>query len=172
MFKRITQLAGPIVLAAGLIVGGTAIAAHASVGSGNQYDQFGAGEYGDAWNGGPLIKDYRSQGANNDFTLFSWSDLSAGFRLSNGNPNDAYDGECIGDNNNDQNDAKAGLWDCSLGAPWGARFTLSNCTYDGLAGYYVYDIHWGGYLSWGTGNGSQAFLNNQTPTCLVVEDAY
>ena len=118
-----------------------------------------------AWSGGPLIKQYNGgqNTANNNFTLSQQSPTVYYALRFDGNSN------CIGDYQNDQNDAKAGLVSCGTGGTgegWGANFTTgtSGCP-NGES--WFHNVHWNGYLGPADGsNGSQFYLNKPGKVCF------
>ena len=160
----------PVVSALVLLFGSPAFA---SVGSGGQYDNLGIGSYPNAWGGGPYIKNYNGNAANNDFTIISVGG-AYGLSLTNGNSGDPYEHYCISDYGNNQNDARAGLVSCAGGGvPWGSKFTISGCSNnDGKPGLYFYNTHWRGWLDGGGSNGDQYYLNTQSATCYSAESPY
>lgn len=172
MFKRLIRALPVIAITAGIMIGGTAIAAHASVGAGEQFDANGGGSYPNAWGGnvvGHFIKTNYGQTANNDFVLYSVG--SGNYELFS-SPLGVQHTNCISDNANNSGDAKAGLNNCVNGTPWGALFTFTSCTESGQAGVYLRNNHWGGYLAAGGNQGDQIYLNFVTGACLVLENAY
>lgn len=127
-----------------------------------------------AWNGGPLVKDY-SEGVTNDaFNIFQDTGAcNSGLTSPNcpitGVPRgleivyieDEFTNGIVGDYQNNSGDAKAGL---TLGAPWGYRMVL----YGGIGGgtFQLADAHWTSNwnnihgVGWKTsGNGNQVYLN-------------
>lgn len=156
-----------IALTAALLIGGGAVAAHASVGTGDQWSDTGSGEFPNAWGGnqaGNLVRVNIGQTPNNDFTL-----IGAG----NGNyelwsaPGSGSVVNCISDNGNNSGDAKAGLNNCANGTPWGALFTISSCSVSGQPGFYFRNNHWGGYLQAQGNQGQQVYLNFASAHCMV-----
>lgn len=121
-----------------------------------------------AWNGGPLVKVFSGGAANNYFEPYQ-------------NPNNGYyeilflnqtpyGHDCVGDYNNNANDAKAALYsDCTAGRiAWGANFTedTSNC---GAGTMAFRNVHWGGWLGpAGLNNGDQFYLNKPSRYCFKV----
>jgi hypothetical protein len=139
-----------------------------------------------AWSGGPLVKSYQYSSTSNNFwniqvntnycnqgyttSTCPWSNTPPDmqiiqFRFQGGG---TYDGDCIGDYQNDPYDAKSGLVGCS---GWGANFIYDNVPCGGQNYDAFYNIHWSG--SWSTargfsfpdGNGNQAY-NNAVALCL------
>ena len=170
MFKRIAKLVAPVALAAGLLVGGTAVAAHASTGSGNQWQavQVFNGPFVNGWGGGPDVNVYNGRTTNNDFQLMYNTGESAyqlEFEPYNGAP---YGFDIIADLGNDKNDARAGLYTPGIVAPWGGNWTPSSCSVAGAPGYYFKNNHWGGYLApSGSGNGAAFYLNSASKYCFI-----
>lgn len=148
---RLKSRIAAIGVTAALLTGGVAVAsavpAHAS-GMTEYCDSIVGGYCWNAWAGGPLVKAY-TPGTQNDW--FQVNSLGGGYY----DIEDMNTGTYIGDNNNDPNDAKAGL--VGYGG-WGWKFSLAGC--EGITGAYIYDnFHWGGHISINDTDGSQAFLN-------------
>lgn len=124
-----------------------------------------------AWSGGPLIKQYNggSPVVNNNFSLFQQSPtVYYSFKFFGGG---TYNGKCIGDNANNQNDAKAGMVSCGTGGTgegWGANFTSgsSGCP----TGYsWFRNVNWNGYLGpASSANGAQEYLNKPNKVCFAA----
>jgi hypothetical protein len=175
--NRLIRRLAPALLGLGLVIGGTAPAAHASVGGGNQWAESGnQSVWVNAWNGGPYIETYNNQTYNNDFSQITNPTSNGNYawlQLTNGIGSDAYEYECISDNNNSPTSARAALNYCDANnIPWGANFILYACTDgQGAPGYYWYNVHWHGYLGGGTTVGSVWYLNDATPQCLVYFNA-
>jgi hypothetical protein len=111
-----------------------------------------------AWNGGELVKSFSPGTTNEEFELYNI------VGTGNWQIYDATSGECVGDYQNNQYDAKAGdLERCpSYGnAGWGTVLQYVNpngqCAYGGD----YYDNHWGGYINANATSGSQFYLNNK-----------
>jgi hypothetical protein len=121
-----------------------------------------------AWNGGPLVKVYQGGAANDYFEpYYNTNNGYYEILFLNMTPYGHY---CVGDYNNNANDAKAGLYsDCTAGRiAWGANFTedTSSC---GAGDIAFHNVHWGGWLApAGLSNGSQFYLNNPSKHCFSV----
>jgi hypothetical protein len=164
MRSRIITLLAACLLATGF---GSFLTAN-SASAATRYQICFGGSCLNAWNGGPLVKVYSSGAANNFFETYH-------------NPNNGYyeilflnmtpyGHDCVGDYNNNPNDAKAGLYsDCTAGSiAWGANFTedTSHC---GAGEIAFRNVHWGGWLApAGLSNGSQFYLNNSSAHCFSV----
>jgi hypothetical protein len=115
-------------------------------------------------NGGSLIKSYQP-GA-------TWENVQMQ-SIGNGNWQlyDANTGLCLGDNGNNQFDAKIGdtdLCPTSGNAGWGTIFSFfseSGCSTGTGA---LYDHHWNGDITGFTTNGSQWYLNATSGTGLCL----
>jgi hypothetical protein len=163
---RTAVLAGALALS---LSGAAAVIATspAYAGVGNQYC-LGSSGCMNAWNGGPLIKAYTVNTGNNDF--FTESINGGGYTQLGFGGSGPYNAYCIGDDGNSTGDAKAALLSCANGIPWGGNFQL---LYDGTRNCYeFYDYHWQGYLSGGTVNGDQFYLNSDNPECFTQYPAY
>ena len=126
-----------------------------------------------AWGGGPLVNVYTGGPVTNGlFAPVTDSHGQFGYLLF-GHFGVTYSSKCIGDNNNDPNNARAALIACpganggsTSGDGWGTHLTEdhTNCA-TGYVGYY--DTHWRGWLGpvAGYGNGSAFYLNKQSPYC-------
>lgn len=167
MLKRIAKLTAPFLLAAAMVAGGASLAQAAS---GQQWNQNGTGAYINAFGGnvqGNLIKINVGKTINDDFTLVSAG--GGNYQLLFTGTGSGTGSNCISDNGNSSGDAKAALWNCSGGAPWGSLFTVQACGTRGT-GYYLKNNHWsGGYLNAANNNqGTQIFLNGPA-TCYLRE---
>jgi hypothetical protein len=118
----------------------------------------------DAWNGGPAVNVYSSNGGAN--TLFS--------DITNSNPSYANfefegNGECIGDYGNSPSDARAGLvGGCGTsGIGWGGNFGTQFCANN--TGIEMYNVHNQGWLGPqnSNGNGTAFYLNKPNPYCFI-----
>jgi hypothetical protein len=159
-------LALPSILAIGLIASN---ATAAFAGTGYQWDVNYTGVYANAWGGdyGTQVNTYTSTVANNDFTSHSWRGTPY-FSLvfTGGTTSDL----CIADFGDSSTDARAGLYNCTNGVPWGAYLQEVHCTAAGQPGYEFYDVHWGGYLGpSGSSDGAAWYLNKPTPWCLTKD---
>ena len=103
-----------------------------------------------AWGGGPFVKAY-TPGVQNDW--FQVNSLGGGLY----DIEDMNTGTYIGDYNNNQYDARAGL--VSYGG-WGYRFQELGC--EGITGGFTFqNLHWtNGRLTAGDSDGSQFYLND------------
>jgi len=168
MRKRIMLALASIAMLFGVGIATTGTA-HASVWDG-QWCSTGLSGCINAWGGGPFVKQYNGVNVkNNNFSLFQQSPtVYYSLKFFGGG---TYNGKCIGDANNDQNDARAYLDSCGTGGTgegWGVNFTTgqSGCP----TGYsWFHNVHWGGYLGpAGTGNGSQYYLNKPGKVCFAA----
>jgi hypothetical protein len=114
-----------------------------------------------AWNGGPWVKVYAKRGtSHNDFTL-GWDATLGVWDLvyTGGGP---WNGQCVGDANNDSQNPEVSLDPCPSGknsGGWGTHLIESPC--NGGAGLEFYDVRWKGYLSpslYGNGADGAVFI--------------
>lgn len=186
---RLRNKIGTALLAAVSVLGAvTAVtAAPASAnGTGQQWCD-DAGVCPNAWGGGPFVKTQGYPAQNNDFTwINNYNMCNGGITTStcpgHGVPagwpigalkftgGGAWNGHCIGDAYNDQNNASSSLDVCPSGGSnggWGVNLVSfgSNCGTN--RGGVFYDIHWDGLIKWtGDGNGITVYLNNSIGYCL------
>lgn len=139
-----------------------------------------------AWSGGPLVKDYSCCTSNDAFVLLrDTTRCNNGYSTANcpiaGIPagfeivvvqyqgGGTYNNDYVGDNNNDQFDAKAGLVGYG-GWGWDQILSYGVCTNNN---WQLTNVHWttnwsnraGVYWVY-TSNGNQAYLNDHTLLCL------
>ena len=152
------------------------VAAPSAVGSGFQYQYQGA--FINAWGGGPWVKVYTDYAVNNDFTVIQ--DTQSGYQMikrTNGTGGNA----CIGDANNDPNDARTSLDSCGspvgVGNGWGTDFLISS-GYPCAAGQWWFrNVHWSGvdgaYLGPPNNfvNGSYFYLNKPVAAYCFIRTA-
>jgi hypothetical protein len=144
-----------ILMAAGLVLGTSQSPAHAS-GRTEICDSIIGGYCLNAWNGGPLVKAYTS-GVQSDY--FQVNPLGGGLY----DIEDMNTGTYVGDYNNNQYDAKAGL--VGYGG-WGYRFQELGC--EGITGGVTFvNVHWGGRLSASDSDGAQFYLNTDSNQCFL-----
>jgi hypothetical protein len=167
--RWIKFLALPFILAMDLTAGGASAASAASAGTGAQWDANNTGNYANAWgglSGSRQINTYRGQTANNDFE--DVLDPGSGYINLEFSGVLVIGGACIADFGNSSTSARAGLYDCSNGTPWGANFRETSCTAGGHFGEEFYDVHWKGWLGpSGSSNGDAWYLNKPAPYCLA-----
>jgi hypothetical protein len=109
-----------------------------------------------AWNGGPFVKAYTS-GVTNDY--FQVNSLGNGLY----DIEDMNTGTYVGDYNNDQYDARAGL--VGYGG-WGYRFYKNGC--EGITGgMSFWNVHWNNTLSAPDSDGAQFYLNTTFSQCFI-----
>ena len=117
-----------------------------------------------AWNGGPYVNVYPRGAANDNFGFFP---TSGGNWVIQFFGSGQYYGDCVGDYNNNQYDARAGLWsNCTKGqGAWGVAFKLfTNCPNNEFA---FKNNHWGGWLAPANfNNGDPFYLNNPSEYCF------
>ncbi len=127
-----------------------------------------------AWNGGPWVKQYTGGPgvANGDFTWDHGSALPAQYLVFT-NYGSAWSNQCIGDANNDPNDARASMNACPGATTgtgtdnWGTHITAysSPCS----NGYLAFkDNHWNNWIGPAnlTDNGAQYYLHKPVPFCF------
>jgi hypothetical protein len=123
-----------------------------------------------AWGGGPYVNVEESDNPNIQNNRFEVLNEGGGYYQIQFVGGGQYNGYCIGDLNNDQYDAVAGLIQCrnhSGQAGWGSLFKdASLCGTDTF-----YNYHWGGYLGPVDGyvNGSHFYLNKPSVICFTSE---
>jgi hypothetical protein len=106
-----------------------------------------------AWNGGPLVKAYKSGVQNDIFVIVYEGNFLYSIIDQDGGP---FDENYIGDNNNNPGDAKAGL----VGAgSWGTAFQ-ENAGICPSGEFALYNNHWKAYLNFSDSDGSQVYLNS------------
>jgi hypothetical protein len=152
-----------ILAAITLTIGGFALATPAHAVSGNEWYSPDLGGYINEWSGGVFIKlctICTAGDSHNYFTLESGSGGHYTLRFTGGG---VHNGDCISDYNNNSGDARAALYTCTGGIPWGANFNIASCNQQ--QGYTFYDVHWGGYLAGYPNNGDQFYLNTNQPYC-------
>jgi hypothetical protein len=161
--RKILYILAALFAAAGLAI--PAAAAHAQ--GSEQFCIESADWCLDAWNGGPQVNVYNSNGGAN--TVFS--------EIGNSNPayvnmeftGNGVDGGCIGDLGNNSSVARAGLvGGCGTsGIGWGGNFGVQFCAAN--TGVEFYDVHWGGWLGPqnSNGNGTAFYLNKPNPYCFI-----
>jgi hypothetical protein len=119
-----------------------------------------------AWHGGPAVDVYNGMGvANNEFYVGTLSNGNSYIEFIGSGP---YNGQCVGDFNNNSGYADTGLDQCPTltnGGGWGTNFKLESCsTGEGAA---FKNNHWGGYLAPGGYSNSNAFyLNHSGQYCF------
>ena len=121
-----------------------------------------------AWNGGPDVNVYSNGALNDTFNLYFASGGNVVLQAYPSPPN-KYSGDCIGNSNNNQYIARAGLWsNCTTGGQgaWGVAFKLYlNCPNNEFA---FKNNHWGGWLAPANfSNGAPFYLNNPTEYCFT-----
>jgi hypothetical protein len=178
MFKKILKALPFIAVTAGLLIGGTAIAAHASTGNGYQFRAVALGgePYMNAWGGGGgYVNAYQNQTLNNDFSIVGpYSNGLYEIEFTPGNCT-VGSGSCliIADYGNGQTDARAGTYTQGTQAPWGAFFSIGTCSVDGTQGNTFHNSHWNSWLSPNSGsNGAPFYLNSGVEYCYVPFGAY
>ncbi|HSW79275.1 MAG TPA: hypothetical protein VLG47_00690 [Candidatus Saccharimonadales bacterium] len=108
-----------------------------------------------AWNSGPWVNVYTNMGATpND--KFSINNLNNGNTYLEFVGGGAWNGQCIGDSHNNQNEYFTSLDPCptnSYSGGWGTNFKEEVC---GEGDSFAFkNVHWGGYLQpSGSTNGS------------------
>jgi hypothetical protein len=135
-----------------------------TVGNGNQYKNSGA--FFNDWGGGAgdYLNGETAQTANNDFLEVPSSGNYVLIESTNGN----HQNNCVGDYQNSQTNARAGVDSCNGTLPWGANFTRVPCGSNGVA---FKNAHWNNqWLNGGTTNGS-AFYLNSTEQCFTYFNA-
>lgn len=151
-----------------ITLGGALLAPAAHAASGNFWCIETADWCLNAWNGGPFVKVYNSNGGtNNYFTDINSATLGYANMEDTGDGN--YAGYCIGDYNNNANDARAGLVG-GCGASnigWGGNMGTQFCANN--TGVEFWDAHWNGWLGPenSNGNGTQFYLNKPNPYCFI-----
>ncbi|HSW80043.1 MAG TPA: hypothetical protein VLG47_04675 [Candidatus Saccharimonadales bacterium] len=120
-----------------------------------------------AWGGGPSVNVYGQGAANNQFNVVPngsyWNIKFAGSGL--------YNGACISDALNDQNNARAGLVSCggANGTPWGANDLVNNCYPPGWYGYQFENVHWTASIGpRNPSNGEPFYLNKPNSWCFAI----
>jgi hypothetical protein len=167
VFKKIAAIAGALTLAAGMAL---SLSQTAEAASGNQFCSVGPEVCINAYQYGPWVKVWTSRGSTaNDFTLGYDSTLGVYYlRFTGGGTWNNY---CIGDANNDPNDARTAMGACPSGSNsggWGTNFylDLSDC---GSGAEAFQNKHFNGYMSpSGFSNGSQYYLNAGSPFCFYT----
>lgn len=151
--------------AALVLVGGAttlmATSAHAASGFEWSFQVGGSGPYDyiNAWNGGPWVDVYQSEGAtNNDFTIIK-SGSYYNLEFTGGG---AWNGHCAGDAYNSPDYVTVSLDACGTG--WGVNLQVHSCSSYGISGYAFYDNRWGRYLEPGANsNGANFDFNAAAP---------
>ena len=164
--KTLTRWFAPLLLSLGLIAGTVALAspARADVAT---YQYCDSNNWCiNAWGGGGTYANEYAANVVNDYWTLTGNTYDNIDQVFNNMQNV---GACIGDLNNDQNNARAGVqFGCSGTVPWGANFIASFC--DSNSGWTFYDVHWGGYLAPATPehSGQALYLNSATPKCWHI----
>lgn len=146
------------------------VAMMAIFGSGNAaYAASGFKYYGstyiNAWNGGPDIDAYHAVTSNDYFTLINGSGPS--YTALESTSGGSHTGQCIADWGNQSGNARAGLYPCGDGAPWGTNLITKVCSTNSSKVSF-YDVHWQGYLApSGLSDGSAFFLNHSGEWCYT-----
>jgi hypothetical protein len=144
-----------------------------TVGTGNRWC-YGQAQI-NAWSGGPWVNSYNGcpGPSNGDFTTIRLSpSTNLALEFTGGG---AWAGRCVGDANNDPNDARTSLDSCGsngVGEGWGVDFTFVGQGTCPSGQYYFRNAHWTGATSGYLGpddhwvNGSHMYLNKQIALCF------
>lgn len=122
-----------------------------------------------AWYGGPAVDVFTGMGAepNDEFYVGTLSNGNSYLEFTGGGP---YNGQCVGDFNNNSGYADTGLVQCptnSNSGGWGTNFKIQSCSSG--EGTAFYNNHWGGYLVPGGFSNADAFyLNHSGQYCMGV----
>lgn len=124
----------------------------------------------DAWNGGPLIKVYGTNGGQNTVFDTITNQNQTQFTQIEFDPGGILQGQCIGDVGNNPNDARSGfVTGCGgSGIGWGGNWGVQNCASN--QGVEFWNAHWNGWLGPenANGNGTQFYNNKPTPYCFLI----
>lgn len=107
------------------------------------------------WNGDGLVKAYTGQVTNDNFRINCGS--------QNCNIQNENDGLYIGDYQNNQGDAKAGM--VNYGG-WGTAFFEVSQNGCGYPTFQLKNVHWNAWLAFSLFDGAQAYLNTGDLLCF------
>ena len=116
------------------------------------------------WFQGELVKASQAI-SNNDFTTISDGNGHISVQYQGSGP---YHDDLVGDYQNNQFDAKAGL---EPSGSWGTAVTLGfGCDGDGDgSGFTIKDNHWNAYISYTDQGGAQVYLNTSFALCYDTQ---
>lgn len=119
-----------------------------------------------AWSGGPAIKTWACDFSNNNFFTVITNQNAKQYSNIEDTGGGFDDGLCIGDLNNNPNDAHSGLVGGCGGSAigWGGNWGTRLC--DNNNGIEFWNAHWNGWLVGSLPDGT-SFFNNGPPTCYV-----
>jgi hypothetical protein len=169
---RIGATAGAILLPIGVVMAtGTTEASAATPYQYCDYLNYPPRACLNAWSGGPNVNVETSDNPNIQNNRFEVLPAGSGYvQIQFVGGGSQYNGYCIGDLGNNQDNATAGLVPChdhSGNAGWGTLFTNGHsCGSDTF-----HNAHWNGYLGPVDGyvNGSHFYLNKPTTICFSSE---
>lgn len=173
-FKRLAVI-GAVVAAVAVPTGAVTAQPASAINAGNNWCLSTTPYCWNAWGGGPWVKQYTggANQANGDFIWDHGLALPAQY-LFFANAGSNWYGQCIGDANNNPNDARASLNPCpgvnggsGSGDGWGTHWTRDTASCPN--GYVAFkNNHWGGWLGPDVVgvNGSQFYLNKPNPYCF------